>query len=148
VAALSPPKRSTSGDSPALAIDADVRHLLAALKRAHRDGWAARDMRRLAERVLRLLWILELAQADAADDRLRTEFQLEVRALYRDRARRRALNVFLQCRDGGACCRLEGLDATAARLSGAACASIDHDSYTALRAAGGEIVLPDGGLVP
>lgn len=67
-----------------------------------------------------------------------------------------SLDLFIQCRAGGDCCRLEDLDATAARMSEAiqdytgraACASIDHDDYTTVRAAGGEIVLPGGGLAP
>lgn len=74
-------------------VRATLRHeearLLASLKVAHRDRWPAHHMRRVVERLLRIVWILELAEAEAAGDRLRVAvLELELRDIYRQRTRR------------------------------------------------------------
>ena len=66
------------------------------------------------------------------------------------------LDIFLQCRADGSCCAVEGLDETARKLTGALqewlrqplAGAIDHGHYERLKAAGAEIRLTSGEVVP
>lgn len=65
--------------------------LLALLQLGHQLAWPAEGTRRVVEHLLRITWIRELAEAEAAGDHLRVSvLELEIRDIYRQLQRRRA----------------------------------------------------------